>query len=860
MDDPIETTQQFFTWFSKIEEEMERGQEDVYRTHLASVRTFANACDGIIEKLNEMTRLLDELMGNYRFVEDKSKALQTACEKLLAEQTHLEEVADMLEEKLQYFNELEPVMKLFSSSGDVVCLDDKFVPMLVKLDHSIAFVQSHMSYKDSDLYLMRFRQCMTRGMTLIKFYVATQMKMLQAELKERLSQRGPNEPFSGSLQTSLFYVKFRTLAARLKPLIAEIEIRIEGHREYIALLNDCMQSYFAVRLSVLAPYVRYNIEAILNQESDLLTFARQGSAYIINLCADEFALFYQYFSFEEGQLLSYLDSLSGTLSEYLRPLILREQRIEVLSALCQTLYILQHSAISAAMGRMSSASGNGLISPSFLDFNGVPGMGDEGFFDDEDGGGIVSDDQSSAVRYVVKKILEDAQSRLVFRAQSFIRSEIAGFKPRQQELSVLARGRGLPQPMPLALAVGVDAVLGTPERFNGTGDDWLNSKHPEQTDAELVSEDSSVLVPLNASSGENTEEEHSQRESNKYELAAIAMGKLVYGGGEWYPTLQRTLYILGKLYRCVPNSVFEDLAQEAVDLCRVSLLQASAIISGTQTKLDGQFFLIKNFLMLREQIAPFEISFVRKEEVLDFHDLLNAASSLLSPTTWGVSSITALSKGILSAKVVQSLSDSKQAVDNELKRVCEEFILETAKACVEPISSYMLKVSAFKITNESKPRPSREPVYKQSFAHPSNVVAISEEFKDSLSKRLQFAIAKMTDYLGDKKTEGVLVRVIQSNIIETYRAFYETVSLEYVDGSGRDIDGLISKLAPVEEVERWIAKISSSVFSKRPRAGTHQGSAVPIVPPAAGPVEFKSARRSGEGGGNPWTEASSVVD
>ena len=30
--DPIENTLQFFHWFSSIEEEMERGQEDIYRS------------------------------------------------------------------------------------------------------------------------------------------------------------------------------------------------------------------------------------------------------------------------------------------------------------------------------------------------------------------------------------------------------------------------------------------------------------------------------------------------------------------------------------------------------------------------------------------------------------------------------------------------------------------------------------------------------------------------------------------------------------------------------------------------------------------------------------------------------------
>ncbi len=32
----------------------------------------------------------------------------------------------------------------------------------------------------------------------------------------------------------------------------------------------------------------------------------------------------------------------------------------------------------------------------------------------------------------------------------------------------------------------------------------------------------------------------------------LLSGKIVYGGGEYYPTLQRTLYILGRMYGSIP--------------------------------------------------------------------------------------------------------------------------------------------------------------------------------------------------------------------------------------------------------------------------------------------------------------------
>ncbi|KAF9919287.1 Golgi transport complex subunit 3 [Lobosporangium transversale] len=228
--EPIETTQQFLDWFSTIEVDMEREQEDVYRNYLTVVILYKEACDVFLKQIDETSECFKSLEGHYAFVEEKTRALQLACEKLLQEQTNLQTLADLMASKLSYFHQLEAVTRLFNTPGDDVCLHPEFVPMLSKLDECLDYVQQNVN---SELYQMRFRQCMTRGMTLIKMCLITKLRALSAEVASKRPVLAKGETMKPAISTNLFYVKFKAIAPPLRHLVAELEKRCAHHKEYV---------------------------------------------------------------------------------------------------------------------------------------------------------------------------------------------------------------------------------------------------------------------------------------------------------------------------------------------------------------------------------------------------------------------------------------------------------------------------------------------------------------------------------------------------------------------------------------------------------------------------------------------------
>lgn len=68
----------------------------------------------------------------------------------------------------------------------------------------------------------------------------------------------------------------------------------------------------------------------------------------------------------------------------------------------------------------------------------------------------------------------------------------------------------------------------------------------------------------------------------------------------WFPTLRKTIWVLSQLHDFVKPAIFEDIAQEAVSLCRQSLIVASEQIRSSKTALDAQLFLARHLLILKE--------------------------------------------------------------------------------------------------------------------------------------------------------------------------------------------------------------------------------------------------------------------
>ncbi|KAE8626205.1 hypothetical protein XENTR_v10006546 [Xenopus tropicalis] len=334
-EDRIETAQQFFSWFDKLQIHMDHDGSAKYREMRDFLAGFQEQCDAILNDVNVALEHLESLQKQYLFVSTKTGTLHEACEQLLKEQSEFVQLAENIQQKLSYFNELETInTKLNSPTLSVN--SEGFIPMLTKLDDCITYISAHPNYKDYPVYMAKFKQCLYKAMHLMKNYTVNTMQNLTSQLIKRDSSNASTTDNA----FTLFYVKFRAAAPKVRTLIEQVEQRSEKIPEYQQLLSEIHQCYLDQRESLLSPSITTTITDLTSQNNrDHCALVRSGCAFMVHVCQDEHHLYNEFFTKPTPKLDVLLEKLCLSLYDVFRPLIIHVVHLETLSELCGILKI-----------------------------------------------------------------------------------------------------------------------------------------------------------------------------------------------------------------------------------------------------------------------------------------------------------------------------------------------------------------------------------------------------------------------------------------------------------------------------------------------------------------------------------------
>jgi hypothetical protein len=233
-------------------------------------------------------------------------------------------------------------------------------------------------------------------------------------------------------------------------------------------------------------------------------------------------------------------------------------------------------------------------------------------------------------------------------------------------------------------------------------------------------------------------------------------------------------------------AIFEDIAQEAVVLCRQSLFTASDAIRTKKSDVDGALFLVRHLLILKEMMGSVEM--VRRDMGGDMLGVTEAFSVLLSsalsflPTSltfgYGASSSAAAAAARAVRPQGQSnIDDAKADLDRSLKTSCEDLITFATLASTTPTRAFLAQASAF--LSQQTGSKTAGGLAAQEWATPEKVLAVHEELKQVVRRELKLWLGKLRVYLEDRKAVEVLIPPTQSSIVDAYRPFHELVRAEY---------------------------------------------------------------------------------
>ncbi|KAG2494830.1 hypothetical protein HYH03_007071 [Edaphochlamys debaryana] len=815
----LHNTSQFHKWHSELEAACASETEEKYKRYADLLSSHVGSCETILGKVDLTLEAFDSLLSQHRDVAGRSRALHASCEQLVREKEALVEFADALRAKLRFFDEFETVYAQFNAAQ--LSLDaDQFLTLLRKLDDCMAYVANNPQYADAGQYSAKFRQLQGRALGAVRSKVQQVLRaavqQVQAAIQQAAAGGGgaaagastnggapsptgaaPAAPGAGAAPSApgavpqlaegaevpMLYVRFRAAAEpNIKGLLREVEARA-GRPEYARLLAECHNLYAQARLALISPYVQQRIAQYAAQPLPL--FTRNGCEHLGRVCQLEVQLFEHFFPGQaqaqqdsakpagptpgaKGSkpgapggpqasapapalpssaeaLAPLLEPLATLLYDQLRPAVVVMQDLD---ELCELVDILKHEVLGEQLARR--------------------GVGGE------------------ALKPLLGRCLADVQGRLIFRVQAYIRDEISSYSVAPDDVDYPAKL--------LEQAAAAAREQDAQPSSSPSGDD---NGQPDGDAAGSANGTSSAAAGASASAGGASADPY------------VSL----------FPPLKATLLVLSKLYRAVDSKIFGGLAQEAVSACTVAVQNASRLIAkkaaapapasgpaaaaaaaaaaaggggSATTPLDAQLFMIRNLLFLREQIVPFDVDFAVTDIDLDFSHMREHLRRIMvgqeSLFTLGPSNAMVRMLGASGPRVLTFQLDSKKELEKALKSVCEALIMALTKVAVEPMLSFITKVTAVRLASGHGGAPAK-PMREQAFASVPKLAEVVGRVNAALGPGgpLPAAVGKMRLYLPNPATHAILLKPVKSNIAEAHGQVAKLLQSDYTPEEAAEV-------------------------------------------------------------------------
>jgi hypothetical protein len=576
--------------------------EDISNRHADLIRhsgELSAAADRLQEEETMLTRHAEEIgmpLKHYDAVDRigvlvgvlfKGKAVVRGLAKIKVDNDEYPDLLDEIDNAVDFFgNEsggkeaLDAEMKRRSSSKDSSQL----------LSGSVEYYRRALALQEAALFLIR--EAVAERVSNTTLQVASALNI-------------PKVPVAADqLEASLIYTRFHGISSRSNRLLALVRSRLHRGDAYPELLQACRNTYCSSRESLLRMTVRAHMEKLKEQHGPV-GMTRLASVFLIRLCTVETALYVDFFgdkkveepkdgekssktaslasqvvaddgTYYDAEFQSYLTSLCSALHRTVRRSLVTMLDLDTL---CQIVSVLREERSMASS------------SPTTV-----------------------------AAAHAISSVIQDAQERLIFCANTTLTKDVVRFKATPSDLDYPAK---------------------------------LEKK-------EIPAEDST--------SGEDGAVE--QQLQQVYE--------------SWFPPMRTVLKILSKLFRVVESLVFEDMALQSVQACTRCLKDGAVYIKQRKGQMHSDLFLVKHLLILREQLSPFDIELRSVERQLDFSDAGKAVAKFLASRNrrlFSMSTENALVSLLRDGVSVQESSvDSKRDLEDALRSACNDFIEHTSKS------------------------------------------------------------------------------------------------------------------------------------------------------------------------------------